>query len=206
MKDEETDDLILIERNTTGTDGKYFFNLLPDKDYEFAMEGFQYFNEEIHLSTDFITFSDTFEMPPIWVNILTDKPIVLENIYYEFDKYELTEDAKGVLDTTLLELMQDAKNIVVEVSAHTDSVGNEEYNLSLSQQRAESVAEYIASKGIDPERLIPKGYGSSKPVAPNFLPDGSDNPEGREKNRRTEFRVVGTLTTVYQDEEFDDDY
>lgn len=206
MKDEETDDLILIERDTTGTDGKYFFNLLPDKDYEFAMEGFQYFNEEIHLSTDFITFSDTFEMPPIWVNILTDKPIVLENIYYEFDKYELTEDAKGVLDTTLLELMQDAKNIVVEVSAHTDSVGNEEYNLSLSQQRAESVAEYIASKGIDPERLIPKGYGSSKPVAPNFLPDGSDNPEGREKNRRTEFRVVGTLTTVYQDEEFDDDY
>jgi len=61
----------------------FYFNLLPDQDYQFKMEGFQYFDSEMYMSTVGFTFSDTIEMPPIWVNVMTDKPIVLENIYYE---------------------------------------------------------------------------------------------------------------------------
>jgi outer membrane protein OmpA-like peptidoglycan-associated protein len=138
-------------------------------------------------------------MPPIYVNILSDKPIVLRNVYYELDKSELSTLAKNAIDSTLFELMQKATDIIVEVSAHTDSIGNAEYNKKLSQDRAENVVKYLVSKGINKKRLVAKGYGSEKPIAPNKKPDGSDNPEGREKNRRSEFRVIGTLSSQAED-------
>ncbi|HYX05782.1 MAG TPA: OmpA family protein, partial [Bacteroidales bacterium] len=190
---------IFIDRDTTGADGVYSFNLLPDKNYTFEMEGFQYFNEEIHLSTEMITFSYTIDMPPIWVNILPKEPIELENIYYEFDKANLTDEAKESIDTTLLAMMNEIPNIIVEVGSHTDGVGGKEYNKNLSQDRADNVIAYLISKGIEPSRLVAKGYGDEKPIAPNKNPDGSDNPEGREKNRRTEFRIIGTMSTVQGD-------
>jgi outer membrane protein OmpA-like peptidoglycan-associated protein/tetratricopeptide (TPR) repeat protein len=205
MQDDELDELIMIDRDTTSSDGRYHFELLPEKNYKFDLEGFQYFNEEVHLSTEGINFSYTVEMPPIWVNVLTDKPVVLEDIYYEFNKTELTEPAKRALDTTLLVMLNEAPDFVVEIGAHTDSIGSTEYNMELSQDRAESVVKYLISKGIDAERLVAKGYGAQKPVAPNFLPDGSDNPEGRKKNRRTEFRVIGTLDDL-KEPEFDEDF
>lgn len=196
MIDKKTKEKIFIDRDTTKEDGVYHFNLLPDKDYKFEMEGFQYFNEQVNLSTDGLNFSFTVEMPPIWVNILTDKPIVLKNVYYEFDKSELSQASKNVIDTTLLELLNKAEDIIVEVSAHTDSLGNFEYNKKLSQERAENVASYLISKGISKKRLVALGYGAERPVAPNFKPDGSDYPEGRDQNRRTEFRIIGTLSSL----------
>ncbi len=205
MQDEELDELIMIDRDTTSTDGRYNFELLPEKNYKFDLEGFQYFNEEVHLSTEGINFSYTVEMPPIWVNVLTDKPVVLEDILYEFNKTELTESAKQALDTTLLVMLNEAPEFVVEIGAHTDSIGSVEYNADLSQQRAESVVKYLISKGIDSERLVAKGYGATNPVAPNFMPDGSDNPEGRKKNRRTEFRIIGTLDDL-KEPVFDEDF
>lgn len=205
MEDEELDELIMIDRDTTTIDGKYNFELLPEKNYKFDLEGFQYFNEEVHLSTEGINFSYTIEMPPIWVNVLTDKPVVLEDIYYEFNKTELTDAAKASIDTTLLVMLEEAPEFVVEVSAHTDSIGSFEYNQDLSQQRAESVVDYLISKGINSERLVAKGYGALKPIAPNYMPDGSDNPEGRKKNRRTEFRIIGTLDDL-REQEFDEDF
>jgi len=202
VKDKETEQYGFVDRFITDKDGKYYFNLLPDKDYQFKMEGFQYFESEIHLSTENITFSDTIQMPPIWVNVLSDKPIILENIYYEFNSAELTEKDKKVLDTTLVLLMKEAPEFIIELSAHTDSIGDFEYNMKLSQQRAENVVKYLVSKGIPRERLIAKGYGPLKPIAPNFKPDGSDNPEGREKNRRTEFKIIGTIYDLQEEEEF----
>jgi len=202
VKDKETGQYGFVDRFITDKDGKYFFNLLPDKDYQFKMEGFQYFESEIHLSTENVTFSDTIQMPPIWVNVLSDKPIVLENIYYEFNSAELTEKDKKVLDTTLVLLMKEAPEFIIELSAHTDSIGDFDYNMKLSQQRAENVVKYLISKGIPRERLIAKGYGPLRPIAPNFKPDGSDNPEGREKNRRTEFKIVGTIYDLQEEEEF----
>lgn len=200
MIDKDTKEKIFINRDTTKDNGVYYFDLIPDRDYKFEMEGSQYFNEQVNLSTDGINFTYTIEMPPIWVNVLsTDKPIVLSNIYYEFNKSELSELAKKSIDTTLLELMEKATDIIVEVDAHTDSVGNADYNKNLSQERADNVVNYLIGKGIDKKRLIAKGYGSERPVAPNFKPDGSDNPDGREKNRRTEFQIIGTLSSQVED-------
>jgi OOP family OmpA-OmpF porin len=204
VQDKDTKDYVFLDRYATGDDGRFYFTLSPDQDYEFRMEGFQYFDSKNYLSTQFFDFSDTLEMPPTWVNVFSDKPIVLKNIYYSFNSAELTPKDKNVLDTTLLALLKGAPEFIIEISAHTDSIGDSEYNLQLSQERAGNVVKYLISKGISTERLIAKGYGASRPIAPNFNPDGSDNPEGREMNRRTEFRVVGTLgaTGEAEDEEY----
>ncbi|MBN2761858.1 MAG: OmpA family protein [Bacteroidales bacterium] len=205
LLDKETNEYVFMERYTTRDDGIFYFNLQPDQDYQFKMEGFQYFDSEMYMSTVGFTFSDTIEMPPIWVNVMTDKPIVLENIYYEFNSAELNERSRNVLDTTLLVLLREAPEFIIEIGAHTDSIGETDYNRELSQQRADNVVSYLISKGISSEKLIAKGYGEEHPLAPNTLPDGSDNPAGREMNRRTEFRIVGTIGQVEEDEEVYDD-
>lgn len=205
MIDNETKEKVFIDRDTTDENGKYKFDLLPDKNYKFEMEGFQYFNEQVYLSTEMITFSYSIEMPPIWVNVITDKPIVLRNVYYAFNDATLSDLAKKSIDSTLFELMQKAPDLIIEVSSHTDSLGNYEYNKKLSQERADNVVNYLVGKGIPKNRLVAVGYGAEKPVAPNFNPDKSDNPDGREKNRRTEFRVIGTLSSKTDDIDAGDD-
>jgi len=204
MQDKETNEYVFMERYVTGDNGIFYFNLQPDQDYQFKMEGSQYFDSEMYMSTVGFTFSDTIEMPPIWVNVMTDKPIVLENIYYEFNSAELSERSRNVLDTTLLVLLKEAPEFIVEIGAHTDSIGEIDYNRQLSQQRADNVVSYLISKGISSGKLVAKGYGEESPVAPNTLPDGSDNPAGREMNRRTEFRILGTIGQMEEDEIYDD--
>ena len=201
IMDEDTKEYTFMDRYTTAEDGKFYFTLEPDREYEFRMEGFQYFDSKNYLSTDFFNFSDTIEMPPTWVNVLSDKPIVLKNIYYDFNSAELTQKDKNVLDTTLLVLLREAPEFIIEIGAHTDSIGDTEYNLTLSQERAANVVKYLIQKGIPAERLVAVGYGASKPLAPNFNPDGTDNAEGREKNRRTEFRIIGTKDQLSEDED-----
>lgn len=78
----------------------------------------------------------------------------------------------------------------IEISGHTDGKGTDDYNNALSRRRAENAAKYLASKGIARNRIIVKGHGESQPVAPNIHPDGSDNPDGRQKNRRIEIKVI----------------
>ena len=121
------------------------------------------------------------------------EPIVIPNIYYAFDKAKLKPQSKPVLDTTLLSLLENNPKLILEIRSHTDSVGSNRYNQELSQERAQSVVDYLVDKGVDRKRLKAKGFGESKPIAPNTNPDGSDNPEGRQKNRRTEFRVIGEI-------------
>ena len=80
--------------------------------------------------------------------------------------------------------------INVELTSHTDSKGSDEYNLRLSHERAQKAREYILLKGVNTNRITAKGLGETSPVAPNTNPDGSDNPTGRAKNRRTEFKII----------------
>jgi outer membrane protein OmpA-like peptidoglycan-associated protein len=114
---------------------------------------------------------------------------VIDNIYYKFDKYQLEPESYPSLDK-IVKMLQDNPTMVIELSGHTDSKGSDAYNQKLSQLRAESCVEYIVSKGISRDRLTAKGYGEAIPVAPNKTDDGKDNPEGRGKNRRTEFKVL----------------
>jgi OmpA-OmpF porin, OOP family len=79
--------------------------------------------------------------------------------------------------------------MTIQIESHTDNFGSDEYNQTLSEKRAQACADYLVEKGIDSGRLTTKGYGESQPVAPNMV-NGKDNPEGRAKNRRTEFKIM----------------
>ncbi|WP_298732396.1 OmpA family protein [uncultured Chitinophaga sp.] len=123
------------------------------------------------------------EVPPV------ETPKVLENVYYDFNVATLKPESYPALDE-LADMLIRHPEIKIELSAHTDSKGPDKFNQRLSEARARSVVEYLVSKGIDPARLQSKGYGASQPIAPNQHEDGTDNPEGRQQNRRTEFKVL----------------
>ena len=115
--------------------------------------------------------------------------IDLRGVNFDFDKSTLRADAVATLAEALAVLKQ-YPAMRVEVAGHTDSVGTDAYNQSLSERRAKAVYDYLTSNGIDASRLSgPNGYGEARPIAPNTNPDGSDNPEGRAQNRRTELNV-----------------
>lgn len=186
------DEEIPLKTQITRQDGKYLLRLESGNTYKITASKSGYFSSSFSLSTHHITRSDSF-FHDFVLNKIPVKPIIVRNIYYQFDKFNLTDSAKMIIDSTIYPLMRDNPEITVEISSHTDSKGSDNYNLTLSQKRAQSVVNYLISKGIDSFRLTAKGYGESCPVAPNVNPDGTDNPEGRAKNRRTEFKVIGSL-------------
>ncbi|MCX7953568.1 MAG: OmpA family protein [Bacteroidales bacterium] len=184
---------LFVKSTTTDSTGEYFFNLQPDKEYKIVVDNYGLFTKEMSVITKGITKSDTLIANAIFINLIPLEPVIIKNIYFKFNKWELTDSAKVILDNTILSLMKNNPRIIVEISAHTDSISNDEYNFKLSQKRAESVVNYLISKGIEKERLVAKGYGRTRPIAPNKNPDGTDNPEGRRKNRRVEFKIIGAL-------------
>ena len=108
------------------------------------------------------------------------------DILFDFDKWDIRPDAEETLKK-VADIIKAYKSPEVIVAGHTDSIGSEEYNLELSQKRADAVKDWLVEKGgINPDIIKTIGYGESKPIAPNTNPDGSDNPEGRQKNRRVE--------------------
>lgn len=119
------------------------------------------------------------ELQPIAKNATT----VLNNIFFEYNKFEINEKSFSELDD-VVQFLRDNPTVTVEISGHTDNVGNESYNEQLSQKRAQSVVNYISSKGIAERRLTRVGYGSKKPLREN------DTEENRQVNRRIEFRIL----------------
>ena len=207
----------IMQDYTTGNDGKFLFRVYDNEDYELVGETSGYLIRREHYSTkgksvDPSTLKElitTITLDTILVldKIEINKIFVLDNIYFDFDKANIRTDAATELDK-LVQLLADNPEIKIELSSHTDSVGTYDYNLELSQRRAESSVNYLIQHGIAPDRLVAKGYGEYKPIARNTNPDGTDNPAGRDKNRRTEFKIleVGVIPKAIEDEEpFDED-
>jgi len=107
----------------------------------------------------------------------------INNIFFDFNESKLKSESYLELDR-MYKYLNDNPEISVEISGHTDNVGSEEYNMSLSNARANAVKDYLVSKGISSSRIITKGYGKSNPVATN------DTEEGRQLNRRVEFKIL----------------
>lgn len=185
--------MVYIKNDTLDENGHYSFNLDAGKEYVIEIENYGYLNRMLNISTFFFKESGVLEIDTIGIDIMPKEPLVIKNIYYEFGKAELSKKAKRILDSTLLTLMMENQQIVIEISSHTDNKGRSKLNKELSQKRAEAVRKYLMKKGVDKSRLYAKGYGEERPVAPNETPDGKDNPDGREKNRRTEFKIIGSL-------------
>lgn len=111
-----------------------------------------------------------------------------DRFLFDFDSAQLRPTASASLDTIVALLLDGDSS--VDVIGHTDSLGGDAVNLPLSQERADAVADYLVENGIDEERITTDGVGSSEPVADNTYPDGRDNPEGRQQNRRVEIRYA----------------
>ena len=127
--------------------------------------------------------SDPVEQDILLTPIKKGSVAVLENIFFDTDKYDLKERSVVELNK-LIRFMNNNPSINIEISGHTDNVGSEEYNLELSQRRAESVFTYLTQNGVESDRLSYAGYGQERPAFSN------DTPENRQKNRRIEFKII----------------
>ena len=195
----------------TGTSGDFRFALKQDVDYIFLASKRGYLNGKEKETTKGQEKSRDY-MVTIMLTAI-DKPIELPNIFYDFGKWDLRPESMVSLDK-LVETLNDNPNVTIELMSHTDSRDTEEYNLDLSQKRAQSVVKYLIDKGIDSERLTAKGYGESTPKTVDasihtqypYLKEGAvlndeyvntlANDEQKEVayqiNRRTEFKVLRT--------------
>jgi len=110
-------------------------------------------------------------------------------IFYELNSAKITQESEKIIDDYLLKLMKDKPGLRIEIMSHTDSRGSDDYNMALSQQRAQSVVNYLVSKGISRDRLVAKGYGETR--LKNRCANGVDCTEAEhQQNRRTEFRII----------------
>lgn len=125
----------------------------------------------------------------------TDNVLAIRNIYFDFDKFAIKQESLVDLNA-VLKIMNQYPDAKVELSGHTDSKGSYEYNLTLSLNRAKAAYQWLISNGISKNRITFTNYSFSKPAAPNENADGSDNPEGRKKNRRVEFRVYSNAVNL----------
>jgi OOP family OmpA-OmpF porin len=179
-----------LYQQISGADGVYAFSVTTKRPYNMVFEKKGYFTKVVSAPTSGRMNADTLINPDICLQaFVINKPIVIKNILYDFGKSTLRPESEKVLDS-LVKILVDNPKMKIELSSHTDSVGSDAYNIKLSQARAQSCVDYLETKGIPESRLFAKGYGKSRPIAPNSLPNGKDNPEGRQLNRRTEFTVL----------------
>ena len=193
------------------SDGSFVQEGKPHVDYVLlgTCKGYLNHKQEISIDTSSVSREHVLQFP---LASMTD-PVLIRNVFYEFDSAELTDSSTIALDS-LATLLEENPGVTIELSSHCDYRGRDEYNLRLSQRRAESVVNYLISKGLPAERLTPVGYGESRPkivtrrqaeqnpflqvgdtLTEAFilaLPDEEQQEACNALNRRTEFRVMRT--------------
>lgn len=205
----------LNEKVLAKKDGTYRVELERDIRYVMMASARGYLNQNFELKTGPEEKNETyivdFYLSPI------SKPVVIDNIFYDFDKATLRPESQKALDE-MIKMLNDNPNVTIELGAHTDRKGTDQYNERLAQRRAQSVVDYLIKGGIDKERLEAKGYGESVPKVINkklaksfdFLKEGDVlteefiltlTPEQQEMadqiNRRTEFKVLRTNYNLF---------
>lgn len=196
-------------------DGTYSLKLQKDAKYVMLATCRGYLNQKEQLDTygltDSRTYTQDFTLAPI------SKPVTMDNVFYEFGKWDLTPESETSLNQ-LVKLLNDNPNITIELAAHTDMKGDSITNQRLSEKRAQSVVNYLIANGIEAERLTPVGYGKTKPVVadqvltkryafipteqaltPEFIMTLTEEQQEicNQINRRTEFKVLKTTYHLY---------
>jgi outer membrane protein OmpA-like peptidoglycan-associated protein len=188
VTDNETGKVVGIYNPNKKT-GKYLFILAAGKNYNIAYEadGFLFYSEnrEVSKKSNYYETYRAIELPPVIVG----SKIALNNIFFDFDKATLRSTSNVELKN-IMRFLNKYPNVRIEISGYTDSKGSIQYNVKLSQERAQAVVAYLTNKGIDGKRMVAKGYGESSPDALNSNNDGTDNPEGRQLNRRVELKII----------------
>lgn len=188
------------DKALTDTSGSYQFqNIHDNNNYTILMAREGYWTQSktldvplLNQPTHYSKMSGhdlDFEIEAIEAN----KEIVINNIYYDFDKATLKDESRSELDKLVI-ILKDNPNLKVEISSHTDSRGNDAYNMDLSQRRAQSVVDFLVVNGIKKDRLIAKGYGKNRPIIKDAKTE-----EDHALNRRTSFSIIGIGKINYDD-------
>ena len=169
--------------NSNSSTGKYLISLPAGKNYGIAVKknGYLFHSENFNI-LDTAAFQEITKDITL-KKLEIGKTIILKNIFYDFDKATLRVESTNELER-LLKLLNEFPNLKIEISGHTDSKGANDYNMKLSENRAKAVVEYLIKSGINSDRLSYKGYGEENPISTN------ETDEGRQLNRRTEFKIV----------------
>lgn len=179
----------IVAKQQSGNEGTFEFVLDRNRDYTVLGQKEGYHADSAKVSTKGITQSDTLEVALLLEPVFrVGQTFELENIYYDFDKYNIRPDAAAILDE-LVRTLRDNPTLKIELSSHTDSRGSHAYNETLSQRRAQSAVDYLVSRGIARDRMVAKGYGETQLV--NRCADGvACSPAEHQANRRTEVTVL----------------
>ena len=196
-------------------DGSFVQQIQPHVDYVFlgTCEGYLNHKEELRVDTSSVSREYVLQFPLASITA----PVLVNNVFYEFDRADLTPESTRSLDE-LVQLLDENPNVTIELSSHCDYRGNDAYNLKLSHRRAESVVNYLIDHGIASDRLTPMGYGETRPKVVSrkmaethaFLHEGDTLteafilalPEEEQEvcnalNRRTEFKVLRTTYGLF---------
>lgn len=193
----------LISEAITGREGTFSFRVYTEEDYYILGEKLDYLTTRVIFSTigksipkenlTKLVTNTQFTIKVPLDRIVIDKAIVMENIYYDLDEDYIRADAAVELDK-LVAILEDNPEIKIELSSHTDSRQTADYNMDLSNRRAQSATTYIIEAGIDPERITAKGYGESQLIISdeeiNSLPTIEEQEASHQINRRTEFKIL----------------
>ena len=185
-----TIELINLETNETeslvssdSVSGTYLIVLTQGAEYALYVNRKQYLFKSLNFN-----YSAVRDYEPIILDIDLEKAsggtrAILQNIFFDVDKYDLKEKSITELQK-ILRFLKENPSIKVEISGHTDNSGTAAYNVQLSEKRAQSVNNFLIENGVEPDRLSTRGYGSDQPIADNATE------EGRQKNRRIEFKII----------------
>lgn len=172
-----------VTKVETNSEGEYLITLLVGKDYAFNInrKGYLFYSDNFLLKdkTPDSIYEKNIGLQPLETNA----SMILKNIFFDINKFELKPASQAELDI-LVQLLTENPSVKIEIGGHTDNVGKPSDNLILSNNRAKAVVNYLVSKNIPAQRLLAKGYGETKPIADN------KTEEGKAQNRRTEMKVI----------------
>lgn len=192
-----------VEEKTNTAANDFGFTLLPEKSYQLIAFREDYVPDTLDFNTVGVKRSTSIakkltlrllRREPEYDTIRINEPIRLDNILYDYDKWDIRADAEPDLQY-LTDIMKKYPEMKIELSSHTDSRGKDDYNESLSQKRAESAKNWIVAKGISADRITPKGYGEKQLL--NECANGVEcTEEQHQLNRRTEFKILSGPTSI----------
>lgn len=176
--------VVAIESFSNKTTGEFLVCLPANHDYALTVskDGYLFYSENFNLTGENPSTDPVLMDVPL-IPLQAGAKVVMKNVFFETDRFDLLEPSKVELNK-LADLLAKNPKLKVELGGHTDNVGKDDYNLTLSENRAKAVMTYLVENGIAPERLTYKGYGKTQPV------DTNETEAGRANNRRTEFKVV----------------
>lgn len=174
---------------TTSDSGSYYFVLNRGQNYNISYEAKGYLFHSENVNVPKVAEYSVLQKDVILDKVEVGSKIVLNNIFFDSNKSTLRKESKVEIDK-LIALMKEYPELVIEVSGHTDSKGNDDANMKLSQTRSQAVVNALIKKGAKNQNLVAKGYGETMPIAPNTLPNGKPDTKGMQQNRRVEMKIV----------------